>query len=122
MKRLIILSLVIFFSSSFSHPPSNIEINYDIKTKELTISINHTVRDVKDHYIDKIILLLNDKKIIEQNSTIQIDNSKQIYKYIIPDLKLNDRITITAKCNKFGTLKRDFVIKDEQENKQWSLL
>lgn len=120
MKKISLLlnTFFIFNVLLFSHPPSEINIQFNLKNKEVKVIINHNVKNTTDHYIERITLLLNDKKIIEQISSVQIDNAKQIYIYIIPELKHKDKMTISAKCNKFGTLKKDFVVKDEEESEQ----
>lgn len=124
MKKIILLlnSFLVFNIFLFAHPPSEINIEFNLKNKEVKVIINHNVKNTTDHYIERITLLLNDKKIIEQISSVQIDNARQIYIYIIPELKHKDKITISAKCNKFGTLKKDFVVKNEEESEQWNLL
>lgn len=93
-------------SSIFGHPPSDISFVYNLENKTVEINVQHKVKNIEDHYIDKVTIFLNGKKIIEQVSLKQLNNDTQIYIFKIPELKENDKIVVLAKCNKFGDLKK----------------
>jgi len=52
--------------------------------------------------------------IITQKSSEQLTSEIQKYQFLIPELKENDKIVIIAKCNKFGDMKREFIIKNNK--------
>ncbi|MCX7820573.1 MAG: hypothetical protein N2258_02740 [Brevinematales bacterium] len=105
--------LLIISSIAFAHPPSRIKADFNLSEKTIAIEIEHGVRS-KDHYINAIEILLNGKSIIKQSSSEQFNEDIQKYLYLLPELKENDKITIIAKCNKFGDMKREFVAQKQQ--------
>ncbi len=107
------IALLIISSVAFAHPPSKINADFKLAEKIVMIEVEHAVR-TKDHYINVIEILLNGKLIIKQNSSEQLTDSIQKYSYLIPELKENDKITIIAKCNKFGDMKRNFTIQKKE--------
>lgn len=111
MKYLI--SLLIISSMAFAHPPSRIKADFNITEKTISIEVEHGVRS-KDHFINAIEVLLNGKSIIKQNSSEQFNDSIQKYLFLIPELKDNDKLTIIAKCNKFGDMRREFVVQKQE--------
>ncbi len=110
MKYLLLAIIVLTFSTSFAHPPSKIQINSSLEEKTISIEVEHKVRG-KDHFINFLEVLLNGKSIIKQNCSEQLTDEIQKFVYLIPELKEGDRVTIIAKCNKFGDLKREFSVK-----------
>jgi len=96
---------------SFSHPASDIKISYDLTNKTVFFEVEHTVKNIKDHYISSLEVYLNEKLIIKQESSIQYSEKIQKYAYIIPDLKEGDNILVISKCNRVGSFKKDFKIK-----------
>ncbi|MCS7150772.1 MAG: hypothetical protein NZ928_00075 [Endomicrobia bacterium] len=113
--KLIILTLFSCLSFVLAHPPSNIDLILNLDEKEVEVVVFHKVKDTQDHYIDKILLFLNGKKIIEQISSKQLNNENQIYLFKIPELKENDKINVSVKCNKFGELKKEIIVKIKKE-------
>ncbi|MCX7956738.1 MAG: hypothetical protein N2643_02440 [Endomicrobia bacterium] len=115
MKKIFrfIFTTNILFNIALSHPPSKINFDFDMDKKKVIVTVEHKVKEPTDHFIDKITLSLNGKKIIEQVSSLQINNDVQIYEYLIPELSENDKIIIWSNCNKFGSLKKEFVVKTD---------
>lgn len=111
MKYLV--SLFIISSFTFADPPSRIKADFNISEKIVSIEIEHFVKS-KYHYINSVEILLNGKSIIKQNISEQLNDNIQKCLYLIPELKENDKVTIIAKCNKFGDMRREFVVKQQE--------
>ena len=111
MKKIIMFLILSFFISSlaYGHPPSDIKITYDSKTKILTAFIMHNVSDVKKHYINKVDLGLNGKEIISQAISQQDNGISQEVSYLIPDAKAGDKISAEAYCSISGKLEKEIV-------------
>jgi len=108
MKKVKIFFVLLFFSLiSYSHSPSEITASFDINTKMLYVTVEHSVKDVKSHFIKKIEIGINDKTIITQNYNKQQNESNQQAAYLIPDALVGDKITINAYCNILG--KKSFI-------------
>ncbi|MGC8765262.1 MAG: hypothetical protein ACP5QT_05185 [Brevinematia bacterium] len=113
MKFIAILLLIMMAGLGFAHPPSEIKAKIDLNERTLEVEIGHSVKS-SDHYIHQVEIALNGKLIIRQDSVVQYNESIQKYVYFIPELKENDKISITGKCNKFGSLKREFVAEKKE--------
>jgi desulfoferrodoxin (superoxide reductase-like protein) len=95
----------------FSHPPSDIKISYDLKNSKILVDILHKTKANDKHFIYEIEVFVNDKKVIRQDTTMRINNEGQYLIYIVPGLKINDKIKVWAECNKGGELKKEILVK-----------
>jgi len=111
MKKLIMFLILSFCVSSvaYAHPPSDIKITYDSKTKILTALIIHNVSDVKKHYINKVDVGLNGREIISQAISQQDNNINQKVSYLIPDAKAGDKISVEGYCSISGKLEKEII-------------
>jgi len=110
--RLFFVGLFLLFSNGIlnAHPASDMLIDYDLEKSEIYVVILHKVKDPNDHYISKVEVSLNGKKIITQHIQKQIDAEKQRVVYLIPGLKEGDKILVWVECNKFGTYRKEITI------------
>mgnify|MGYP001570181913 FL=1 len=97
-------------STAYAHPPSDIKITYNPKTKILTAVIVHNVSDVKKHFINKVGVGLNGKEIIEHSISQQDNNISQTVSYLIPDAKAGDTLSVEGYCNISGKLKKEIKV------------
>jgi hypothetical protein len=112
MKKIIIfliLSLCVS-SAAYAHPPSDIKITYDSKTKILTAVIMHNVSDVKKHYINKVDVNLNGREIISHAISQQDNNINQKVSYLIPDGQAGDKLSVEAHCSISGKLEKEIIV------------
>ncbi len=112
MKKIIMFLILSFFVSSaaYAHPPSDIKITYDSKTKILTALITHNVSDIKKHYINKVDVGLNGKEIISHAISQQDNNISQTVSYLIPDAKVGDNLSVGAYCSISGKLEKEIKV------------
>ncbi len=108
---LIILFIAIFSISTYAHPPKKIEIKYNKKDKTLKVVVLHKVKNTNAHYISLVKIIVNgeDRKV----RTPKTQSKKEFHKVIVKlkDIKKGDKVTIIAKCNKFGKKSKNFIIK-----------
>lgn len=93
-------------STAYAHPPSDIKITFDPKTKILQAVIIHNTNNPISHYIKKVDVGLNGKRIIEHNISREDNNETQTVSYLIPDVKDNDILSVEACCSISGKLKK----------------
>ncbi|MGD8978683.1 MAG: hypothetical protein PVH23_01265 [candidate division WOR-3 bacterium] len=101
MKK-IMIALVLCTLTLLAHPPGGVEVEFDPESKVLNILVPHSVNDASRHYISKLIVDLNGKKIVEQRFRSQIDDDEQRVLYSIHDATEGDKIKVTAFCNISG--------------------
>ncbi len=110
MKRIILLfGFFVFFvlsSVAYAHPPSDIKITFDPKTKILNAVIIHGVSNPSKHYIKKVDVALNGKEIIEQSISQQDNFNNQTVSYFIPDMKDGDLLSVEGYCSISGKLEK----------------
>ena len=113
--------IIIFFAILFvltdiviAHPPSKININYEIQTNELIVNITHSVT-TQDHYIESIKIFINEEKYNTFNYISQPSSKTFSYNY---DIIANngDILKVIATCNQFGTLTREITVGNENDN------
>ena len=109
MKKLII-ALVLVSVPLLAHSPSSVEAEFDPETRILNLEINHPVNNPTRHYVSKVIVELNGKKIIEQKFGSQTDEEEQDVLYSIHDAKTGDKIKVTAYCNISGKKSSELVV------------
>jgi len=102
-KNIIVLFLVIIFlmlsAQAFSHPASKVALL--VEGKVLHITVNHNVGNPENHYINEILVFLNDKEIIRQMFFIQTGDMQKV-SYMIPSLKAGDKVTVKTNCSRGG--------------------
>ncbi len=101
------------FSVAYAHPPSDIKITFDPKTKMLQAVIMHDTSNPINHYIKKVDVGLNGKDIIEHTISREDNNESQTVMYFIPDVKDGDVISVEGYCSISGKLKKEIIIKSE---------
>ena len=104
----------IFTASALAHPPDSLSMRLD-STGLLTINIFHPVKDQAKHYINKVLVELNGKTIIEQSLNSQTDKNVQDIIYKIIDAKAKDKIAVTAYCNITGKKKYTLTVMEKSE-------
>jgi len=109
---LLALCFVVSFSGlAFAHPPSDIQITYDLSTKILKAVIRHNVSNPANHYIAKVDVGLNGKEIISQHISRQDNNTDQAVSYLIPDALPGDKISVEGYCSISGKLEKSIEVK-----------
>ena len=98
------------FSMAYAHPPADIIITFDPKTKILNAVIMHNVNNPESHFIKKLDIGLNGKEIIELNIGRQDNFVSQSVTYTIPDAKTGDTISVEAYCSISGKLEKEIKI------------
>lgn len=112
MKYRIAVSILLFSMilamPVFAHPPKGIDLVFEPNTKVLKVNIHHFVDDPSRHYIEKVVVKLNEEEIITQTFKMQKDKKTQEIMYVVIDAHEGDKIEVTAYCNisgkKSGTL------------------
>jgi len=118
MKRIAAFLMVFVFaaaiSTAYAHPPSDIKITFDSKTKMLQAVIMHNTSNPLNHYIKTVDIGLNGKKIIAQIISRQDNNESQTVSYFIPDVKDGDLLSVDGYCSISGNLKKEITVKIEK--------
>lgn len=116
-KITIFLIIFVFFavvSVAYAHPPSDIRITFDPKTKMLQAIIIHNTNDPNSHYIKKVDVGLNGKEIIGHMISREDNYETQTVLYLIPDVKDGDVISVEGYCSISGKLKKEITARNEK--------
>jgi hypothetical protein len=106
----LLAALFLWGAVAQAHPPKNITVAYDAGTATLIVTIEHSVKDVEKHYIDEIRILKGGAELAQGKPSRQTDTEQEIFTVNLPGLKSGDILTVDAKCNIFGTLRKDVPI------------
>lgn len=112
MKNVIITLFAVFVLPIvvLAHPPKKILAEYNTETGILKIEFPHKVKDVNTHYIEKIVVGVNeqDEKVIEYTS--QSSKGAHVVELELPGLEKGTVVSVYAKCNKMGSKKGEITI------------
>jgi hypothetical protein len=112
MKRIaVILVLVLGFSfAAAAHPPTDIIITFNLAKSAVMADIVHDSKDITKHYIVQVVVTVNGKEAVKQHAVTQTGNDGQNVMYVIPGLKIGDKVSVDADCSIFGDLTKDAVV------------
>jgi hypothetical protein len=113
MKKLsvfFLLFLTVAVFNVYAHPPSDIKITYDPATKMLEAVIFHDVNNPASHYIKKVDVGLNGQEVVGQVLSRQDNNESQTVKFLIPQVKTGDVLSVEGYCNISGKLEKKLKI------------
>ncbi len=111
ISTLIIACFILaFYHMAYAHPPSDIIITFDPKTKILDAVIIHNVSNPKAHFIKKVDIALNGQEITTRNFSSQDNNASQEVKCPVPEEKTGDILSVEAYCSISGKLKKEIEI------------
>ncbi len=108
--RKILIILIFLIVPLLAHSPKGVGLEYDSEAQILHVSITHSVNNASQHYIYKVVVDLNGKKIIEQTFKRQDDNEMHKLVYRIAEAQEGDKISVTAFCNISGKKKSDLIV------------
>ncbi len=113
MKKIILVlcGLLVAGTQAFAHPPSDIKIQFDDKTKTLTAVVEHRVSNPKTHYIYKVDIGLNGKEIQMLPFKSQETSTHQTVKFAVPQAKKGDALSVEGYCNLSGKLEKEIKVK-----------
>jgi desulfoferrodoxin (superoxide reductase-like protein) len=112
---IVVLLIVLVFSlRTYTHPPTKINLDFNNEEKILKVEIHHPVLFVRNHYIDKIEVYVNDDLKIVQEFDYQLTKKTQKAGYFIFEAEKGDVIKVKANCNKHGDRTARLVIQEEK--------
>ena len=117
-NRIFVVVLLVLFAFSlktYTHPPAKIDLDFSNEEKILRIEIHHPVLLVKNHYINKIEVYVNDDLKIVQDFDRQLTKKTQKAGYFIFEAEKGDVIKVKAICNKHGDRTASLVVQEKSK-------
>ncbi len=114
LMRLAMLCSVLAGVTS-AHPPSGIDLKFDVGSSLLSVRIEHQVKDMTTHFVGKAVVMLNGEEIITQKMSRQMNNVEQGLIYKIIDAKPGDEIAVSATCSISGKKKASIKVAGSRE-------
>lgn len=107
MKRIILFCLVLLVLPLVvkADPAKKVNLTYNDVTKKLKIEAIHPVNNPDKHYIDQIIIYVNDKEVRVMDLKKQSDKKAEIVEVEVPQIVNGCEIIVKTRCNEFGTKK-----------------
>jgi hypothetical protein len=88
-----------------AHPPSDMTLTYNELSKDLQVTITHTVPNPQEHYIKEVIVTINGRVVNDSRYTSQPTPDTFTYTYPVMT-KPGDEIEVKASCVLYGSLTR----------------
>ena len=98
----VLLAIFLLVLPAGATPPSDIVVNYDKTTNQLSVTITHPVDDPTTHYIRNVKVNINGRVVIDND--YQNQPTKEVFTYTYPvQVNAGDTIRVTATCNLVGS-------------------
>jgi hypothetical protein len=111
LTSLMLLILVVSTSTTMAHPPIDMELTYNFEENMLSVTITHETPAPTVHYVNRVVVDLNDETVIDESYESQPTSSTFTYDYTIEAIA-GDIITVTAYCNIQGSITRTITVRD----------
>jgi hypothetical protein len=103
----VLLAICLLVLPASANPPSDISVNYDKTTEQLSVTITHPVDDPATHHIRNVKVTINDRVAIDKDYQTQPAKGSFTYTYPV-QVTAGDVVKVTASCNLAGS--RDAVL------------
>ncbi|MBP1677334.1 MAG: hypothetical protein H6Q20_1893 [Bacteroidetes bacterium] len=103
MKKLFFVTAAILLSVLMANADPAKKVNLTYQNGKLKIEAIHRVKDVKTHYIDKIVVKVDGKDVKTLALKSQSSNDAETLELVIPEIKKGSKIEVTTRCNEFGS-------------------
>jgi hypothetical protein len=100
---LLVLIFTLLPETTLAHPPSDMELEYDIGKQTLVVSISHSVSNPDSHYVEKIEIKKNGNLYLTEDYTNQPSTSTFTYTYDVTASD-GDVLEATAYCSLQGSI------------------
>jgi len=112
---LMLLSIIVFSATTMAHPPLDMELTYDLDQGLLTVTIIHETPAPTVHYVNQVLIKLNDETIIDETYDSQPTSSEFTYEYAFT-AEAGDIIKVTAYCNIQGSITKSITVLDPTQD------
>jgi hypothetical protein len=102
LALIILAGIFVTFNTASAHEPSSVNLNYDLSTQTLSVTIGHYTYDVTVDYIDSVEVKVNGKLYNSFNYTSQYDKNIAAFSYKVV-AKTGDLIEVTATSKMGGS-------------------
>jgi desulfoferrodoxin (superoxide reductase-like protein) len=109
-----VLTILVFSLRTYTHPPAKIDLDFNNEEKILKVEVHHPVLLIRNHYINKIEIYLNDDLKIVQDFDRQLTKKTQKAGYFIFEAQKGDVIKVKAICNKHGDKTATLVVQEKK--------
>ncbi len=109
----VILVLLSFSGFAMAHPPSEVRVDYDSVSEILVVEAFHSVGDPVNHFIESILVSVDNEPYYELVSKRQTDSSAAEALFYLPDLSPGTRVEVEVKCSRFGSRKAVLIVDQE---------
>lgn len=110
LALLLLLLLLLFNVQPMSaHPPSNMELEYDVDEQTLSVTVTHQIPGPGNHYVKRIEIRKNGGLELSEDYTTQPTRSTFTYVYAVT-ARDGDVLEAKAYCSLFGDISRQITV------------
>jgi len=114
MKKYIVV-LIIFLATcpkALAHSPPRIETEFSPINRVLTVTVIHSVRNPEKHYVDRIELKKDGRRVAIKEFESQDNAKTQTAEFALFGIETDDPITIEANCSITGWLEEQVELEE----------
>lgn len=112
---MLVISTIVLAIPTLAHPPQDMQLEYNLETSELLVTITHDTPSAVLHYINKVEIRVNTVLVLEEEYSSQPTNNIFTYTYVI-EAEIGDVISVTAYCNIQGSITRSITVRDPTQD------
>jgi hypothetical protein len=96
------LFLAVLANAASAHPPKGVSLSWGLNG-QLAVNVDHSVNDPQKHYINKIIVYVNDGIAVQKEYTLQSSDAGQSDVFALGALPSGTNIKVEAFCVIMGS-------------------
>lgn len=97
-----LVCLLGFATVSFAHPPKDVNLTWN-PDGNLTVAVTHSVNDPQKHYVNKVIVYVNDKVAAQKEYTSQQSADGLTDSFSLGTLPSGTKINVEVSCIIMGS-------------------
>jgi hypothetical protein len=97
-----VLLLAALAQAATAHPPKSVSLSWN-PVGILTVKVDHSVNDPQKHYVNKIVVYVNDKMVAQKEYSSQTDENGQMDEFSLGAIPSGANIKVEALCVIMGS-------------------
>ena len=110
----VFVSLFVLTQQAFAHPPSSIELTYDLDSKTLTVATKHISQQLEKDYLKKMVFYINGEEAATEYFQRQYKKSEFTAEVAL-DAKEGDEISVEITSSEGGTKSASLTVEGPAE-------
>lgn len=105
----VMVAVLLLTQVSYAHSPSDMQVSYDTRSRQLAVAITHQVSGPGSHYVREIVVRVDGREMVAAAYTSQPSPSSFTYTYPL-NATPGSIIAVSAHCSLGGSIQRSIPV------------